>query len=147
MHALRQALNLCSGSLLGCFIHPVQLMQPKVQGVLYVLYQLLYLKGDHIHIERNTKGSENRSSQSVSHLKFCRWWTKNSFGHFKWKIYVFVDFSPTFVVPLLQFLMSVVCNVNSHHPVCNYHRPYLQLKHTTSHKSFNHHRISISFQK
>lgn len=56
-------------------------------------------------------------------------------------------FFPTFVVPLLQFLMSVVCNVNSHHPVCNYHRPYVQLKHSTSHKSFNHHRISISFQK
>lgn len=31
--------------------------------------------------------------------------------------------------------MSFVCNVNSQCPICNYHWPYMQLKHTTNYKS------------
>lgn len=37
--------NLCSGRLLGGVVHPVKFLQPKVQRVFNVLYQLLYLQG------------------------------------------------------------------------------------------------------
>lgn len=37
-------LHLSSGRLLGRLVHPVQLLQAGVQGVFYVLHQLLYLE-------------------------------------------------------------------------------------------------------
>ncbi len=77
MHRLSEALNLCSGGILRGFIHPVQLVQTQIQGVLYVLYQLLYLQGNHIKFEKVLKALKNIFSLSA--YDFELWTSTHSF--------------------------------------------------------------------
>ena len=73
MQKLTSAPNLCSGSLLGGLIHPVQLLQTEVQGVFDVLHQLLYLEGDHITLEEVSKSLKHMTTYVELHKHiFCQ---------------------------------------------------------------------------